>query len=170
MAVCTTCRTVLRRHIDVLRRLRQRRTHSTNSEPEKVAKGGRQQDQVPTPNNVPTLNFWQRLGPLTRAAQAYARAQRKRPYVTQVCTSLFIYLCSDRASTPQSQCYDVPSASRPMAWQPWVLTRAAVSAQSMGGRDYDASRTARSLLIGSISSIPSFKWWALFGRVAVVVR
>jgi dihydroorotate dehydrogenase len=98
MAVCWTCRTALRRHIDVLRKLRQQRSHSTN-EP-KTDKTPRPQDQVPTPNNVPTLNFWQRLGPLTRAAQAYARAQRKRPYTTQVCTSLFIYLCSDSVYPP----------------------------------------------------------------------
>lgn len=99
MAVCSTCRTVLRRHIDVFRKLRQRRAHSTNGDSTKATKGaGRQQDQVPTPNNVPTLNFWLRLGPFTRAAQAYARAQRKRPYTTQVCTSLVIYLCGDRAS------------------------------------------------------------------------
>jgi hypothetical protein len=95
MAACSACRTVLRRHIDILQKLRQRRAHSTNNTSTKAAK---QQDQIPTPNNVPTLNFWQRLGPLTRAAQAYARAQRKRPYVTQVCTSLVIYFCSDSAS------------------------------------------------------------------------
>ena len=100
MAVCSTCRTVLRRHIDVFRKLRQRRAQSTNNGSSKPAKGGQQHEQIPTPNNVPTLNFWQRLGPLTRAAQAYARAQRKRPYVTQVCTSLLIYLCSDSASRP----------------------------------------------------------------------
>ncbi len=101
MAVCAPCRTALRRHIDVLGKLRQRRAHSNNSlhKPAKADKGARQHEQIPTPNNVPTLNFWQRLGPLTRAAQAYARAQRKRPYTTQVCTSLLIYLCSDRAST-----------------------------------------------------------------------
>ena len=33
-----------------------------------------------------------------------------------------------------------------------------VSAQSMGGRDYDPMRTVRSLIIGGISSIPSYKW------------
>ncbi|KAK4148555.1 hypothetical protein C8A00DRAFT_47612 [Chaetomidium leptoderma] len=130
MAVGSTCRTVFRRHIDVLQKLRQRRAHSTNGgDSTKPTQGGRRQDQIPTPNTVPTLNFWQRLGPLTRAAQAYARAQRKRPYVTQVCTSLFIYLCSD------------------------------LSAQSMGGRDYDPTRTARSLVIGSLSAIPSYKWF-----------
>ncbi|KAH6855963.1 hypothetical protein B0I37DRAFT_389369 [Chaetomium sp. MPI-CAGE-AT-0009] len=132
MAACSTCRTVLRRHIDVLQKFRQRRSHSTNDTSTKATKAtraGQQQEQIPTPNNVPTLNFWQRLGPLTRAAQAYARAQRKRPYVTQVCTSLAIYLCSD------------------------------ISAQSMGGRDYDPTRTARSLMIGSISAIPSYNWF-----------
>ncbi|KAH6632428.1 hypothetical protein F5144DRAFT_593200 [Chaetomium tenue] len=129
MAACSACRTVLRRHIDILQKLRQRRAHSTNNTSTKATKAGQQQHQIPTPNNVPTLNFWQRLGPLTRAAQAYARAQRKRPYVTQVCTSLVIYLCSD------------------------------ISAQSMGGRDYDPTRTARSLMIGSISSIPSYNWF-----------
>ncbi|KAL2193371.1 hypothetical protein P885DRAFT_45280 [Corynascus similis CBS 632.67] len=129
MTVCSTCRTLLRRRIDGLRKLRQRRLHSTNKDSAKAGKVERAQEQIPTPNNVPTLNFWQRLGPLTRAAQAYARAQRKRPYVTQVCTSLFIYLCSD------------------------------ISAQSMGGRDYDPTRTVRALLIGSISSIPSYNWF-----------
>ncbi|KAL2143759.1 hypothetical protein VTI28DRAFT_10056 [Corynascus sepedonium] len=129
MTVCFTCRTLLRRRIDGLRKLRQRRLHSTNKDSAKAGKVERAQEQIPTPNNVPTLNFWQRLGPLTRAAQAYARAQRKRPYVTQVCTSLFIYLCSD------------------------------ISAQSMGGRDYDPTRTVRALLIGSISSIPSYNWF-----------
>jgi dihydroorotate dehydrogenase len=99
MAVCFTCRAVLRRNIDVLKRLRQRRAQSTNADLTKPTKTARHPEQVPTPNNVPTLNFWLRLGPLTRAAQAYARAQRKRPYVTQVCTSLFIYLCSDSACT-----------------------------------------------------------------------
>ncbi|EGS21861.1 uncharacterized protein CTHT_0037320 [Thermochaetoides thermophila DSM 1495] len=29
----------------------------------------------------------------------------------------------------------------------------------MGGKDYDPMRTARSLLIGSISSIPSYEWF-----------
>ncbi|KAL2257839.1 hypothetical protein VTK26DRAFT_9109 [Humicola hyalothermophila] len=129
MTVCLTCRTVLRRHIDVLRKLRQRRqTHSGNSGLSSP-KLPRQENQIPTPNNVPTLPFWQRLGPLTRAAEAYARAQRKRPLTTQVCTSLFIYFCAD------------------------------ISAQSIGGKEYDPARTARSLLIGSIASIPGYKWF-----------
>ncbi len=89
----------------------------------------RAEDPVPVPNTVATLPLWQRLGPLTRLAEAYARAQRRRPYVTQLCSSLAIYFCAD------------------------------LSAQRMGGKGYyDPSRTARSLLIGAISSIPSYKW------------
>ncbi|KAL2165008.1 hypothetical protein VTH06DRAFT_304 [Thermothelomyces fergusii] len=129
MAVCFTCRTALRRQIEGLQKLRQRRSHSISADSamtSRIIEGTR--EQIPTPNNVPTLSFWQRLGPLTRAAQAYARAQRKRPYVTQLCTSLFIYLCSD------------------------------ISVQSMGGKDYDPARTLRALSIGSIVSIPSYHW------------
>lgn len=81
------------------------------------------------PNTVGPLPFWQRLGPLTRAGQAYARAQRRRPWATQLATTLVIYLCAD------------------------------VSAQRMGGKeDYDPRRTARSLVIGGVSSIPSYTW------------
>ncbi|KAK3366502.1 hypothetical protein B0H63DRAFT_498190 [Podospora didyma] len=60
---------------------------------------------------------------------AYGRAQRKRPLTTQLCSSLVIYFCSD------------------------------ISAQYMGKREYDLVRTGRSLIIGAISSMPSYKWF-----------
>lgn len=90
---------------------------------------------------VPVAAWWQRLGPLSGAASAYGRAQRRRPYVTQLCTSLAIYLAAD------------------------------LSAQRMAGRGgsgngkededeaaYDPARTARSLVIGGLASIPGYKW------------
>lgn len=88
-------RAVLRRHVDQLRQLPCRRTHFTKSDLSSKPKTPQTEGQVPTPNNVPTLPFWQRLGPLTRAAEAFARSQRKRPYITQLCSSLVIYLISD---------------------------------------------------------------------------
>ncbi|KAK1755435.1 hypothetical protein QBC47DRAFT_422696 [Echria macrotheca] len=130
MANSAVCRAVLRRHVNLVRQLRQRRAHSGKSEPSQPTdKSARTEDQIPTPNNIPTLPFWQRLGPLTRAAEAYGRSQRKRPLTTQLCSSLVIYFASD------------------------------LSAQHMGGQDYDPVRTVRSLLIGGIASIPSFKWF-----------
>jgi len=88
--------------------------------------------EIPIPNAVPTADipFWMRLGPLTRTVQAYGRAQRKRPWITQICTSLTIYFFAD------------------------------LSAQRINGKDYDVERTGRSLVIGGISSIPSFEWCA----------
>lgn len=121
MAAESLLRAVLRRKVEFLRHVRQRRAHHSHKPPTAG-------EQIPTPGNVPTLPFWQRLGPLTRAAMAYARAQRKRPYTTQVATSLVICFTAD------------------------------LSAQRMGGRDYDPKRTVRSLIVGSISSIPSYKW------------
>ncbi|KAK0636767.1 hypothetical protein B0T17DRAFT_587816 [Bombardia bombarda] len=125
-------RAVLRRQVDRLRlglrgqcRAKSSKTDDTDPLFPKTPK----EEQIPTPNNVPTLPFWQRLGPLTRAAEAYARGQRKRPLTTQLCSSLVIYFCSD------------------------------LSAQSMADRDYDPVRTVRSLTIGAISSIPSYKWF-----------
>lgn len=77
--------------------------------------------------------FWLRLGPLTRAVQAYGRAQRKRPWATQVCTSLAIYICAD------------------------------LSAQHISGKEYDAERTCRSIIIGGTASIPNFEWYVHYG-------
>ena len=84
------------------------------------------------PNIVAALPLWQRLGPLTRLAQAYARSQRRRPYVTQVCSSLVVYFCAD------------------------------ISAQNISGKDYDPARTGRALVIGGLSSIPSYEWYVSY--------
>lgn len=83
---------------------------------------------VPVHNVVPAVPLWQRLGPLTRGFQAYGRAQRERPYVTQFCSSLVIYFLGD------------------------------LSAQRMSGTDYDPKRTLRALLISAGSSIPGYNW------------
>lgn len=39
----------------------------------------------------------------------------------------------------------------------------------MGPRDYDPLRTVRSLIIGGLSSIPSYNWWVLWIRVPQAV-
>ncbi|KAI5458622.1 hypothetical protein BGZ63DRAFT_426997 [Mariannaea sp. PMI_226] len=73
--------------------------------------------------------LWERLGPLTTAAQAYGRAQSKRPYTTQILSAIAIYLCAD------------------------------LSAQYLGGNEYDPARTARNLIIGSAIAVPHYKWF-----------
>ncbi|KAK3390717.1 hypothetical protein B0H63DRAFT_429364 [Podospora didyma] len=134
MATSSLYRAVLRRRVQQFRQWQRRPLSTNKAEPSSPKtnsdlKNVGAESQIPTPNNVPTLPFWQRLGPFTRAAQAYGRAQRKRPLTTQLCSSLVIYFCSD------------------------------ISAQYMGKREYDPVRTGRSLIIGAISSMPSYKWF-----------
>ncbi|KAJ0336369.1 hypothetical protein KNSL1_013309 [Colletotrichum chrysophilum] len=123
----TMFRAFMRRQAPGLRtRFTQRRANSSNSGTE-PPKPKRESDPIPVPNTVATIPLWQRLGPLTRAAEGYARAQRKRPLTTQFISSLVIYFCAD------------------------------LSAQNMSGNEYNPERTARSLIIGALSSIPSYK-------------
>ena len=83
---------------------------------------------VPVPGTVATLPLWQRLGPLSRAFEAYDRSQRKRPYLTQFYSTLALYFLGD------------------------------MSAQTINGEAYDPFRTLRTLIIGAGSSVPSYKW------------
>ncbi|KAK1993653.1 Mpv17/PMP22 family protein [Colletotrichum falcatum] len=125
-------RVLLRRHAPRLRgRLSQNHQRRANSD---APKPKRAEDPIPVPNTVSTIPLWQRLGPLTRAAEAYARGQRKRPLTTQFASSLVIYFCAD------------------------------LSAQHMSGQDYNPERTMRSLIIGAISSIPSYKWFIFLSQ------
>lgn len=129
------CRVVLRHPCHLLRRrpisTPKRCSHSnpaTTPRPN-VVESPPSETSVPVPNTVATLPLWQRLGPLSRAFEAYARSQRKRPYVTQLFSSLAIYFVGD------------------------------MSAQSISGQEYDPLRTLRSLAIGAGSSIPSYQWY-----------
>lgn len=101
-----------------------KRHNATQNKPIDPAEG----TSIPVPNTVATLPLWQRLGPLSRAFQAYGRSQRKRPYATQFCSSLVIYFLGD------------------------------LSAQNINGDEYNPKRTMRALLISMGSSIPSYKW------------
>lgn len=97
---------------------------STPKEEIKSAPSSRDDSPPPFP-----LPLWQRLGPVSGAINAYGRTQRKRPWATQLGTSLVIYFFGDMA------------------------------AQNIGGEDYNPSRTARHLTIGAISSIPAYSWY-----------
>lgn len=82
------------------------------------------------PNTVAPLPLWQRLGPLTTLATAYARSQKRRPWTTQFVSALVTYLVAD------------------------------LSAQTIASDDdMDPKRTVRSLIIGGIVAIPSYSWF-----------
>ncbi|KAL7799226.1 hypothetical protein V8C37DRAFT_367043 [Trichoderma ceciliae] len=80
------------------------------------------------------LSLWQRLGPVTRVAEAYGQSQRKRPYVTQTISSMFIFFVAD------------------------------LGAQSMNDDDYDPVRTLRNIVIGAGTAIPAYRWFMFLAK------
>lgn len=133
-AIKAASRAALRRSPQRHNLITKRQSHSNNNNPTTPRSTPVEDTSavttIPVPNTVATLPLWQRLGPLSRAFEAYGRSQRKSPYATQFYSSLGIYLLGD------------------------------MTAQSISGEDYDPFRTMRALIIGAGSSIPSYKWYA----------
>ncbi|KAF4508067.1 hypothetical protein G6O67_004495 [Ophiocordyceps sinensis] len=74
------------------------------------------------------------LGPVASAVEAYGQSQRRRPYTTQIVGALVVFFCAD------------------------------LSAQHIGGREYDARRTARALVIGLVAAVPFYKWFVFLSK------
>ncbi|KAJ6786188.1 hypothetical protein PWT90_00750 [Aphanocladium album] len=81
-----------------------------------------------------STSIWMRLGPLTTIATAFGRAQQKRPYVVQTISAMVIFIAAD------------------------------VSAQNIGGAEYDPIRTARTTFIGALFAIPQYRWFHVLAR------
>lgn len=89
-------------------------------------------------------------GPVGKFGRWYGRAQERKPYTTQLWSSVIIYLCGDLSAQ--------------------LLFPAEVSAPGKEGEEeseeegetvtagYDPYRTLRHLCVGVGSSIPSYKW------------
>ncbi|KAG0643875.1 hypothetical protein HOY80DRAFT_289859 [Tuber brumale] len=89
-------------------------------------------------NGLAAIPYYSQYGlsPIVRAFRSYGNAQRKRPYITQLLTSVAIYALGD------------------------------LNAQLLFGGDekYDALRTGRMVMIGSVFSIPSYLWFTKLGQ------
>lgn len=100
-----------------------------------------------------------RASPVGQLGRWYSRVQERKPYATQLYSSIIIYLCGDLSAQ-----FLFPSEAPP----PSKTERedAKASAQSdvekekeerRGG--YDPWRTVRHLIVGAGSSIPSYNWY-----------
>lgn len=76
-----------------------------------------------------TLLWYQRLGPISHFIVWFDRTQARRPLITQLCTSLCVYLTGD------------------------------LLAQNIGDEPYDSKRTLRHLTVGAVASIPGYHWY-----------
>ncbi|KAI0427265.1 hypothetical protein F5Y09DRAFT_36398 [Xylaria sp. FL1042] len=116
---------------------------------------------IPVPSIVPPPPppFWQRLGPLMRAAEAYGRAQRARPWVTQVASTLVVYLCADLGAQWISR-----SGQDDITHDVKGEGKGGDGAAKGEGRKHDWARTARSLVIGGTAAIPGYIWFSFLSR------
>ena len=102
---------------------------SVDRSPQTVIKG--EGKAIARPKDTHSQPFWERLGPLSEAFGVYGRTQKKRPWTTQIGTSLLVYFCGDQV------------------------------AQKIDGGPYSPWRTIRHLTIGGICSIPAYTWLVL---------
>ncbi|KAI3337679.1 hypothetical protein F4824DRAFT_99902 [Ustulina deusta] len=116
---------------------------------------------IPIPNIIPPLPFWQRLGPLTRAAEAYARTQRARPWATQVASTLVVYLCADFGAQWISSAGQDEVGDNLKGKGDGVEEG---DSMKQKGRGHDWARTARSLAIGGTAAIPGYIWFSFLSR------
>jgi protein Mpv17 len=98
---------------------------------------------------------WLWLEPIYGPFRAYGRVQQRKPYMTQFISSLVIYFMGDMVaqsvSGPEPKERTLEEGEE-MGWvQEWSDNR-------------DWHRTGRSLIIGGLSSIPSYKWFLWLGQ------
>jgi hypothetical protein len=95
---------------------------------------------------------WLWLEPIVEPFRAYGRVQQRRPYRTQLISSLVIYFVGDLvaqsiAPAAPKEAQEVAEDAEEKGWvQQW-------------SDDRDWARTGRALAIGGLSSIPSYKWF-----------
>ncbi|KAL5364704.1 hypothetical protein BJX96DRAFT_138203 [Aspergillus floccosus] len=97
-------------------------------------------------------------GPIGRAGRSYARIQERRPYATQLWSTVVVYLCGDLSAQllfPSEKKAPAKDASREDSQS--ESAQGSDSAVSEGG--YDPFRTLRHLVVGAGSSIPSYNWF-----------
>jgi protein Mpv17 len=111
---------------------------------------------------------WLWLEPIYGPFRAYGRVQQRRPYLTQFVSSLVIYFAGDMVA--QSITKPAPKAER-------LLEEPATGNKDNDGDednekgwvqqwsdDRDWARTLRALVIGGVSSIPSYRWFLWLGN------
>lgn len=87
-----------------------------------------------------------------RLAGAYSRIQAKRPYATQICSSVVVWLCGDLSAQLL-----FPSEHSSHGEKDDHGPRKAHS-EPAGSQGYDPRRTLRHLTVGIVASIPSYEW------------
>lgn len=99
-----------------------------------------------------------RASPVGQLGRWYTRVQERKPYATQLYSSIIIYLCGDLSAQ-----FLFPSEASPPAQSEGgdgKATQAKIGEEKEERRGgYDPWRTVRHLIVGAGSSIPSYNWY-----------
>lgn len=110
---------------------------------------------VPGPAASRSLTQIIQAGPVGRAGRSYSRVQDRRPYLTQIVSSLVVYLCGDLSAQVL-----FPSESPKEAKdEDKARDENEEESDPEPTGSYDPMRTLRHLTVGIVSSIPSYKWY-----------
>ncbi|KAF2835031.1 hypothetical protein M501DRAFT_999576 [Patellaria atrata CBS 101060] len=118
---------------------RTRRYQSTRPHQPSGESNASRPSQDATPKTIPGP-AWVWLEPLSTPFRYYSRAQSRRPYVTQLLSTLVIYFLGDLSAQ--------------------YITRK----DENGKMVYSPAQTARALLIGGLASIPGYRWFVWLGN------
>ncbi|KAL6707404.1 hypothetical protein ACN47E_004183 [Coniothyrium glycines] len=97
---------------------------------------------------------WLWLEPIYEPFRAYGRVQQRRPYMTQLISSLVIYFVGDLVA--QSIAQPAPPEVLSANGEEDAVEKGWVQDWS-DNRDW--ARTGRAIMIGGLSSIPSYRWF-----------
>jgi hypothetical protein len=94
--------------------------------------------------------------PLGRFGRWYSGAQARKPYTVQVWSSIIIYLCGDLSA--QLLFPEKPSPKEKAQLKETSEAQGEDDTEKSFLSTYDPWRTARHLVVGAGSSIPSYHW------------
>lgn len=132
----------------------------TPRRPKSTSTNSSTQPSDTTPKTIPGPS-WLWLEPIATPFRAYGRVQQRRPYATQFVSALVIYFVGDICA---QNITSNPTTTTPTAADGKSAGTNALSENDNETKKYDPYRTARALLIGGISSIPSYKWFIWLGE------
>ncbi|OQD70785.1 hypothetical protein PENPOL_c001G09517 [Penicillium polonicum] len=89
---------------------------------------------------------------------AYSQIQAKRPYTTQICTTIVVWLCGDLGAQFLFSSNDVKDEEIKSSTQRGEIQK------NLPSSHYDPWRTARHLTVGIVASIPSYEWFMFLHR------
>lgn len=123
---------------NILRQHRQQHGNPASSSPKTSADPNVSPRSPPKGSGIPGPS-WSWVEPVLTPFRAYGNMQKRRPMLTQFEASIIVYFCGD-------------------------LSAQMMSTTAFADGPYEPVRSLRAMLIGGISSIPSYKWFLFLGR------